>query len=73
MGRKANPIILRIDKTYVSKAKYIEKKSLESPLYNFKNIEIENFIKHQQIFRSWLTDQAEELQTSYLFQKIQLK
>lgn len=45
MGRKANPIILRIDKTYASKAKYIEKKSLESSTYTFKNIEIENFIK----------------------------
>lgn len=51
MGRKANPIILRIDKTYASKAKYIEKKSLESPIYNFKNIEIENFIK--QFFNSY--------------------
>lgn len=51
MGRKTNPIILRVDKTYASKAKYVEKKSLESPIYNFKNIEIENFIK--QFFNSY--------------------
>lgn len=51
MSRKANPIILRVDKTYASKTKYVEKKSLESPIYNFRNIEIENFAK--QFFSSY--------------------
>lgn len=44
MGRKANPIILRKGNLNEWKYKYIEKKSNETALYNFKSTEIEKFI-----------------------------
>lgn len=48
MGQKINPILFRVGKTYETKDKYFEKKSNEVSLYNYKNLEIRNFI--QQFF-----------------------
>jgi ribosomal protein S3 len=44
MGQKTNPNILRLGKTANWKYQYFEKKSIESSIYTFKNLEIENFI-----------------------------
>lgn len=44
MGRKTNPNILRLGVCKNYNFKYIEKKSTESALYSFKNLEIYNFI-----------------------------
>jgi ribosomal protein S3 len=44
MGQKINPIIFRLSNTNNWPSKYIEKKSSDSALYNFKDIEIRNFI-----------------------------
>jgi ribosomal protein S3 len=46
MGQKINPVIFRLNKTYETKSKYFEKKSTELALYNYKNIEIRDFIKN---------------------------
>lgn len=51
MGKKTNPIVLRMNKTYHQKSKYIEKKPLEHNFYSFRNIEIQNFIK--QFFKNY--------------------
>jgi len=45
MGKKTNPTILRLNKTSIQKSKYLEKKSSESSLQNFRSHEIEKFIK----------------------------
>lgn len=44
MGQKTNPNILRFSKTANWKDQYFEKKSIESSIYTFKNLEIKNFI-----------------------------
>lgn len=51
MSKKANPIILRINKTYIQKSKYIEKKPLEQNFYSFQDLEIRKFIK--QFFKTY--------------------
>ena len=45
MGQKINPIIFRFNQNYEPKSKYIEKKSSELSLYNYNNLEIDQFIK----------------------------
>ena len=44
MGQKVNPTIFRINQTNNWKSNYIEKNSKELPAYNFKDIEVRNFI-----------------------------
>lgn len=46
MGQKTNPIIFRLnnDNTNAWESSYFEKKSTESALYNFKDLEIRKFI-----------------------------
>ena len=44
MGQKTNPNILRLGKTTNWKYQYFEKKLMESSIYTFRNLEIENFI-----------------------------
>nr|YP_005090350.1 ribosomal protein S3 [Phaeodactylum tricornutum]ADY18526.1 ribosomal protein S3 [Phaeodactylum tricornutum] len=44
MGQKTNPTIFRLGKTKKWKSKYIEKKSPESALYAFRDLEIRKFI-----------------------------
>ena len=44
MGQKTNPNILRLGKTANWKYQSFEKKSIESTIYTFRNLEIENFI-----------------------------
>jgi ribosomal protein S3 len=44
MGQKINPNIFRLNNTNDWKYKYFEKKSTETAIYTFKNLEIENFI-----------------------------
>lgn len=44
MGQKINPIIFRLNNTNDWESKYFEKKSTESAVYNFKDIEIRKFI-----------------------------
>jgi hypothetical protein len=44
MGQKINPIIFRLSNTNSWSCKYIEKKSSDSALYNYKDIEIRKFI-----------------------------
>jgi hypothetical protein len=44
MGQKINPIIFRLSNTNAWKSKYFEKKSTESSVYNFKDIEIRKFV-----------------------------
>lgn len=45
MGQKTNPIIFRLNNTKNWKSKYFEKKSTENALYDFKDVEIRNFIQ----------------------------
>jgi hypothetical protein len=44
MGQKINPIIFRLSNTNRWSCKYIEKKSIDSSLYNYNDIEIRKFI-----------------------------
>lgn len=44
MGQKINPIIFRLNNTNNWESKYLEKKSTESAVYNFKDIEMRKFI-----------------------------
>jgi hypothetical protein len=44
MGQKINPIIFRLSNTNRWPCKYIEKKSINSSLYNYNDIEIRKFI-----------------------------
>jgi hypothetical protein len=47
MGRRTNPNILRLGgKALKWKSNFIEKKSHESSVYHFKNLEIKNFIEY---------------------------
>lgn len=46
MARKTNPNILRLGVIKNWDSRYIEKKSSEIPFYDFKNIEIWNFLEH---------------------------
>lgn len=50
MGQKINPIIFRLGSTQNWKSKYISKKNTETKIYNFKDIEIRNFVN--QFFKS---------------------
>ena len=45
MGQKTNPIIFRLNNTKNWESKYFEKKSTENALYDFKDVEIRNFIQ----------------------------
>lgn len=44
MGQKTNPTILRLGKTKTWKSKYFEKKSTETAIYTFRDLEIRKFI-----------------------------
>jgi ribosomal protein S3 len=44
MGQKINPVIFRLNQTHDWKSKYFEKKSTESAVCNFNDIEIRTFI-----------------------------
>jgi hypothetical protein len=44
MGQKVNPIIFRLSYTNHWACKYVEKKSVESALCDYKNIEVQKFI-----------------------------
>ena len=44
MSQNVNPILFRLNQTTTWKSNYIEKSSNEVALYNFKDIEIKNFI-----------------------------
>ena len=44
MGQKINPNIFRVNNRHNWNYKYCEKKSTETSIYTYKNLEIENFI-----------------------------
>lgn len=45
MGQKINPTIFRLGINKTWKTEFFEKKNLELPLYNFKDLEIRNYIE----------------------------